>query len=427
MKESAIKAECCHGGVFNIKEIFIDKIYVCLVVCFYILSYLFFDNFLVKVFPLVLGASLYTFFLFYSGFLLYKVLVPFFVSIFCISIMACLYLFFEKGVFGIVSIEFFFFYSLILIFMSMTRLISMGNHLFLGKVFFGFLVFQFILIIGQLLKSITGYGFYLISDVYDKELASNYSTMLSGSFLNANDLSSLTVLMSLFFMLNREVLKKYYYSFMFFSLLVVVLTTSRSSLVVFLVLFWFFEGGRNFHRTFFITFVVLVLLSLLYFLLSELSGKYIMIDRVFQRVNSIFNVLNSGVLSDNSLSLRTTSYIHFLSAIPDLGFGTGLYQNYTEFLKDLGPMYSLFAINPHSFVVEVGYWLGIPGLLFLIFMLMSIFSIRNFIISCIVVLTFLVLSSVSSTVIGNFIFFMVFYACVISNRIPPASSKPHVK
>ena len=265
--------------------------------------------------------------------------------------------------------------------------------------------------LGQLMKMLTGVGFHVPAD-YIESAGETYSFMLSGTFVNANDLASVAVMIGLFFMISRPLSDRFYHSAIVTISVIVLLTASRSSLVVFVGMLLFYWGSRSIVKTV-LAFIGLAFLFYFFYVWGvNVSGQYDAVDRVINRLNSLFLIASGGLRVDNSLSLRIESYLHFLSNLPALSLGTRQYQDYTAFVSELGPRFSLLELNPHSFVVEVGYWLGWPGLLALILFLASCFSFKKPLYSVLLLAAFLVLSSVSSSIIGNFIFMLVFFFCL---------------
>ena len=72
--------------------------------------------------------------------------------------------------------------------------------------------------------------------------------------------------------------------------------------------------------------------------------------------------MQHGIHSDGSMTMRVSSYLHFLEKLPELGVGSMEVNNYFKYSFDASfrGMELLFQ-NPHSLVVELGYWLGWPG------------------------------------------------------------------
>jgi hypothetical protein len=236
--------------------------------------------------------------------------------------------------------------------------------------------------------------------------------MLSGTFLNANDLAAVSGMLFIFFLLVRDYLPKSAKIGISLCFILAVLTVSRSVLFFMICSLAVFLLRRSF-----LTGIALILLiggSLilgLYFS-QEYFSHLSFISRIIDRFESLWLILNYGFSIDNSISVRLASYIHFLSSLDNLGLGSMHLRDYGMFVDSLGAKYELLAVNPHSFIVEIGYWLGFPGLLlFLLFMMAikpkSLFGFYY------VLASFLLLSMVSSSVVNNFIFFLVFFSALV--------------
>ena len=99
-------------------------------------------------------------------------------------------------------------------------------------------------------------------------------------------------------------------------------------------------------------------------------------------------------------------YLYFFENFDSLWIGSGEIGNYFMFAKGAEFNPALMFQNPHSIIVELGYWIGWFGLfLFSIaFIYLSKFSNRK--IS--VLILSMVSTVISSSVLGNLIFFLFF-------------------
>lgn len=400
--------------VTKTKTIIFDKMFVVGILFYYIMMYSLPNSLVAKFAPLIAPLVVY----FYLSILEVdldnnRFLSPFFWLV-GFSVVVLIYIGFDDRLSIFSSTEAIYFFSLPLMFLASFRLINKGHNHFINSALFIFLAFQAIVILGQFMKMKTGYGLYAPAEYsgFDNE---RYISMLSGTFVNANDLASITVMIALFFMINRKVCKTLYGSTISIGFFVVIVTASRSSFVMFLFLFLVL-GLRGISTK--KVGLILLIPTMAYFLyiFGFGDGNVPAVDRVASRLATISDIFTFGISSDNSSSMRIESYLNFLNNLCNLGFGTVEYRNYSSFVSSLGPAYSLMGINPHSFFVEIGYWLGWPGLaLFSLFLLscLMLISIERWLL---VVAVFIVMSSVSSSIMGNFIFILVFFFCLQDPR-----------
>jgi len=239
--------------------------------------------------------------------------------------------------------------------------------------------------------------------------------MLIGTFVSANDLASISVMISLFFMINKKTCSTLYKSAIFIVFLILIVTASRSSFVVFSVLFLLLGLRGNIIRRLALI-IALFGIVYVYYTLGPDHDQTAEAYRVISRLSTIGDMVTSGITSDSSISMRLVSYLNFLNNLSNLGIGSVEYRNYLSFVSSLGPSYSLMGVNPHSFIVEIGYWLGWLGLaLFLLFLMfcLTLTSVSRWFL---VVGVFVIMSSVSSSIIGSFIFILVFFCCLQNCR-----------
>jgi hypothetical protein len=388
-----------------------DKFILLSIVWFYIFNFVFIGRFPLNTIPLVVGIPSYLVFIFFEGLGIEKRFLFSWVSLTFLSVIALFYLVLEKCALAFLSMEFLFFFSLPLLYLSTARLLCHGHLRLAANAFLVFLFWQLFVVVGQISMRLWGIGLHLPS-YYSDDLSDNYASMLSGTFLNANDLAAVSGMFLVFFLLVREYLPKSAKIGISLCLILAVFTVSRSvlffmicSLAVFLL------------RKSFLTGIALILLiggSLilgLYFL-QEYFSHLSFISRIIDRFESLWLILNYGFSIDNSISVRLFSYIHFLSNLDNLGFGSMHLRDYGMFVNSLGMKYELLAVNPHSFIVEIGYWLGFPGLLLFLIFMMAI-KPKSFFGFYYVLASFLLLSMVSSSVVNNFIFFLAFFSALV--------------
>ncbi|MDM1765540.1 MULTISPECIES: hypothetical protein [unclassified Acinetobacter] len=263
-----------------------------------------------------------------------------------------------------------------------------------------FIYFQIFVCVGQALNYIVGIGFYIPEEFRD-------SKMIPGTFANANDLATVLVLI-LYSILNLEKSlsgKKFVFLIILIFILIII-CASRVALILSILLF-IFRSGFNFYK-FLKSFLILALSGLMLVVLA----KTIMGDtfnRALLRLEAIKDIATQGFSSDNSASIRTLSYEFFLNNLGQLGFGTFEVNNYSTFANTTDASYinELMFQNPHSLIVEVGYWLGYIGLIFLSLFIFSLIKNHNKN-KFLLLFLFLTLTNIPSSILGNFLFFSFF-------------------
>ncbi|MDM1263166.1 hypothetical protein HXZ68_09380 [Acinetobacter indicus] len=260
-----------------------------------------------------------------------------------------------------------------------------------------FLAYQVFICFGQFLKYKTGFGF-------DAPLEFQYLQMIPGSFANSNDLSSVLVLILYAILtLEKNIEKKEFYSILFVVLILLVLSASRLALVISLIIFCF--RNINSIKNIVINLANLILITSVSLFLVFLFGG----GRSFEKIRTIFDIYNQGFSADNSASIRLDSYGFFLNNIDKIGMGSFKINDYFIYSNSTESAYinDLMFQNPHSLFVEVGYWLGYWGLFFLFLYLCAFFKNHNGN-KLIFMLTFLVVTTISSSILGSFLFFSFF-------------------
>ncbi|WP_141742719.1 hypothetical protein [Oligella sp. HMSC05A10] len=274
---------------------------------------------------------------------------------------------------------------------------SKKNYQFIFNSLFYFLIAQLIICLGQLVA----YTFDVslpVSELYA------YDGMVTGTFTNANDLAAIVVLM-LFIIIGFE---KYYFKenkYLFWTISFVLLIIASSRSAIFFTIILFILNKTNNFKKFFINIFLLCLVVIAFVLLLGFVESDAF-TRISARLSSFLDILQHGLYSDSSVAIRLGSYLHFLEKIPELGLGSGEINNYFKYSDGAGfESVELLFQNPHSIIVEIGYWLGGFGLLFFlvpIFLLLS-YSRRMFSLVTVLLLT----SMMPSSVLGNHLYFLL--------------------
>ncbi|MEJ1936107.1 hypothetical protein WDZ92_38425, partial [Nostoc sp. NIES-2111] len=90
------------------------------------------------------------------------------------------------------------------------------------------------------------------------------------------------------------------------------------------------------------------------------------IDASLYKAKSLATIAEVGLEADSSTSSRSESYYNFADKLTSLGTGSVRILQYGEFTRDALFQDEALYVNPHSMVVEIGYWMGWPGLISLI-------------------------------------------------------------
>lgn len=275
------------------------------------------------------------------------------------------------------------------------------NYLFIYKTLFVFLLVQTIICIGQITTYTLGVGFP-VSELYAE------SGMVTGTFVNSNDLGAI-VLLIIFFVLGLE---KFYfhqnkYLFWIIAAVLLIITGSRSAILLAVFIF-VFNKVNNLKTLLFYTVLFFLLGGVFFLAINHLEGDAF--SRIHARLNSIMSIFQQGLYSDNSVNVRLNSYIHFVHNFSELGFGSGEINNYLKFSKNANFLATdLLFRNPHSLIVEIGYWLGWLGLIFFFTPVLFLLSYSKRKLSLVVVL--LIVSMIPSGILGSMLFFLLIIMC----------------
>lgn len=398
------------NSFLNFCRISPEKLVFASVIFLYFFNYIFIGKFPLNVVPILIGIPAYFIFAISSVHRLDKKYLASWIFLVSFSVLAQSYLLIESGLDAAMSMEFFFVFSLPILYLAAMQCIARSFITYVSNGLLIFLVWQLIVVLGQVSNNVFGVGFSLpasYSDVY----STHYASMLTGTFHNANDLAATCGMVFLFFLIIQPLRPLVSNWAITICLVLSVLALSRSVLVFMVFSLFFIAFFRSPFKSMLVALLLGTTVVVCIYLLQQYLGHYPFVERIVTRISSILTVLDQGLGGDRSLSLRTVSYLHFLGQIDALGMGTLSYQDYTRFVGELGPDYELMAINPHSFLVEVGYWLGWAGL-FTFGAAMFLTVPKNYFLFLYCLLSFFVLSMVSSSVFGNFVFFMVLFLIV---------------
>lgn len=269
------------------------------------------------------------------------------------------------------------------------------------KIILVFLILEMIICLGQISLYMFGVGLPVSGGYFHRN-------MVNGTFTNPNDLATL-VLLTVFLVIGMEesFFGKLKPVFWFIAFFIIVVTSSRATLVLATILFLV---GHKWNKKQTIVLIVLFLLILLVLYIVFSIFDNVVIDRVSERFLSIASVFESGVMSDTSFSNRFNSYMHFLNNFSQLGLGTMQMSDYFAFSEgaNFGEMENLF-VSPHSLIVEIGYWLGWPGLV--LFFAPVVYMLRFSSRRIMLLLTLAIATSIPSGIIGYMAIQLLIFLC----------------
>lgn len=274
---------------------------------------------------------------------------------------------------------------------------------FLSKNIAVFIFLQLLVCLAQVSKFTYGVG--LSSSL---EYENNFS--ITGTFYNSNDLALIILLLScIFISVNNEMSKLNIKLIWLMIFLIILLAGSRSAMLLILILYILenYNSIKNYGYLFII--ILIFVFSSTYFLnsYSDVGG------RVSTRIESISEFYKNGLNSDESIDVRSESYIYFFKNFFNLGLGSGEIKNYHRYANSAN-FDSLLFNNPHFLIVEIGYWLGLIGVLIFVLGvgLIMIINKTNFILFFILLISMMI----SSSVLGNFLFFTLFILCIFTHN-----------
>lgn len=278
--------------------------------------------------------------------------------------------------------------------------------LFLYKILRFFLIAELVICLGQISTYSLGIGLP-INEIYKDYF------MITGTFYNSNDLGAVVLLIAFLFINieNNHTLRQQGFIWL---LIISLLLISGSRAALFTTgLLFIITRKVNTKNIFFysLVFIFLFIAYTSFFLDSDNS----VVSRFTSRVESLLNVLKNGVGSDGSMGLRLDSYIHFIKNLDQLGLGSGKINDYYQYAENTNfNNIELMFQNPHSLIVELGYWLGWPGLIFFSIAIIYLLQYSNKKITLILVI--IIASSIPSSILGNLIFITLILLNVFNKK-----------
>ncbi len=308
-----------------------------------------------------------------------------------------------------------FFFALVLPFIggSAIKVVELDKK-FLIKIITCYILIEFFIILGQMLKYSVGFGL-------PSPVSYGGSGMVTGSQYNANNLAALLIPISLCVgFLGQELSSRRSLILWVLLFCMQVLLASKASIVL-TALIYIATSRLTYQRLFSISTIVLVVVFGFSFLLNYNTTSGIL-GRISVRMNDMVTLLTFWEKrSGDSVSERTDSYSYFLDNFVDrIGLGSFEFGNYSYFFHDGSRVYELFKANPHSLLIELSYYAGWFGLFFGLIAFIGIFLIYNSggpKSKLLIILSFVIASFIPSTLIGNFTFLVFFaFAVILSNN-----------
>ncbi|MFB2589068.1 O-antigen ligase family protein [Acinetobacter sp. c1-l78] len=244
-------------------------------------------------------------------------------------------------------------------------------------------------------------------------VSSDYGEFLyvTGTFTNPNDLACIVMLSSFCIAKIEQEFPSRNMAFIWLIIaLLLLITSSRTAL---LATFLIFLATRiEFFTLKAIKKIIISLVVCIPVVTIAFHSDISVVTRIVDKLDTIIGVYNNGVGFDHSSSLRIESYMYFLKNIGNLGLGSGEIYNYYKYSTYASFETELMFYNPHSLIVELGYWLGWIGLSF--FMVAFVYTMyeyqRNILLVLIISITSM---NISSSVLSSFYYFLLLFLCLL--------------
>jgi hypothetical protein len=188
-----------------------------------------------------------------------------------------------------------------------------------------------------------------------------YESMIPGSQFNGNNLAAIVVLLSIFYNATSQEasrVERFLFNAIVFAILAI--TFSRLAMLLFIADRLRSLNVRQFGR------VLAALLVLVVGAITVANVEYTgndTIDASLYKAKSLATIAEIGFEADSSTSGRSASYSNFFQQIGGLGIGSAAILNYDAYTASADFADAALYVNPHSLVIEFGYWMGWPGLL----------------------------------------------------------------
>lgn len=235
-------------------------------------------------------------------------------------------------------------------------------HKSVVKTIYLYLITEFILTLAQLSYTLIGVG--LVPN-------SKYVGMITGSQFNGNNLATIITLLAIYLQGQKTMLsKKEWIILQVIVFVCLILTFSRLALIIYTISLVFHKGVPTVAQ------IVKLGTGVLLFFTAVLSIDSVgisSIDNLLYKAKSILQIFTIGLETDSSTMGRSESYFNFITQLPNLGLGSVEILNYSKFTSNANFSDGTLYINPHSLLIELGYWLGFLGLFFFINLLVFLY------------------------------------------------------
>lgn len=190
-----------------------------------------------------------------------------------------------------------------------------------------------------------------------------YESMIPGSQFNGNNLACIVVTLSIFYnAVSADWPRWQRWTFNIIVALILIITFSRLAVVLYVI-----DRARALRvrniRIVLLSAVALIVAGVLVSQIDSTGNETI--DASLYKAKSLATIAEVGFEADSSTSSRSESYINFFDKLGSLGFGSAQILNYSRFTSDAVFADETLYIDPHSMLIEFGYWMGWPGLIVL--------------------------------------------------------------
>ncbi len=309
------------------------------------------------------------------------------------------------------SVAFYFLLQVFLIFLTFNfcSLYDQGRFCFVLSVV---CFIEIVIIFGQYLNITYGFGFPMRGG------EEGFLNLITGSLGNPNNSAAMLGLFVMTITVILTVQGRYFiaYSLLLVSLPPIFLTMSRTIAMLWVLnlVSIFLTGNFASLRQVRLKRVLLNLLLVIFILVAVWYG-YLVVSEIdsdiFVRSLVRLEAL-SNVQEDNSIGFRFVSHMRLLENLGGLGIGSFSDLHYDDFFNSEDP--GLMKVNPHSYLVEMSFLFGYPGLLFslALFLLLVIGIASNKHISVflrgLIVIALLFVQAVPSSLLASVWFFVPF-------------------
>ncbi len=188
-----------------------------------------------------------------------------------------------------------------------------------------------------------------------------YDSMISGSQFNGNNLAAIVVVFSIFYnATSQETSRREWLLFNLITIAILLITFSRLA-----VLLYIFDRVRSLNvqqmGKAIAVGVVLIAVGLSVSNIEYTGNETF--DASLYKAKSLAKIVEMGFDADSSTSGRSESYFNFIEQLGRLGIGSVAILDYSTYTSGAVFADQALYVNPHSMLIEVGYWMGWPGLL----------------------------------------------------------------